>query len=80
MDALIDLSNPLLSPREVLVLNMLIAKRAKYRAEGRTREAHAVAMCMVILWQGLIRPDIVLDELPDTQAGSIDPLTGKAES
>jgi len=80
MEALIDLSNPLLTPKESLVLNMLIKKRMDYLHQGRGREAHGVAISMVIVWRGLIRPDMVLDiELPDTQAGAIDPLTGKAE-
>ena len=60
-----DLSSPLLSPRDAELLRALLEKRMAYDEQGRGREAHGVSAALSIVWQMVTAPDIPID-LTDT--------------
>jgi hypothetical protein len=57
----LDLSSPLLSPRDADLLRALLDKRMSYAAQGRGREAHGVSAALLIVWQAVTQADIPID-------------------
>jgi hypothetical protein len=65
MVAGIDLHSPLLTARNVELLQALSERHQSYLRQGRGREAHAMASAMLIVWRKFTEPDIAI-ELPAT--------------
>lgn len=53
-----DLDNPLLTPREKTILELLIKKRSSYISQFRRREAHAIEQALFIFWTVLQTPHV----------------------
>lgn len=62
-------------PHDLHILACMNRKRDQYRRQGRTAEAHAIEVCMCIVWDNRqdpdeTRPDFV-DTVPDTGLGDL---------
>lgn len=53
--ALIDLAHPKLTHDEVAALQALLALRAAYVQQQRTREAATASKCALMVWHALIK-------------------------